>query len=163
MNPMPLPEQDDIKKIDERFMKMALDEAKKAFDAGEVPVGCVVVCQNKVIARAHNFTERLRDFTAHAEMQAFTSAAEYLGGKYLSECTLYVTLEPCMMCAGASFLSRVKRIVYGASDLKRGYSLFQRDSHSLPLLHPSCDVTTGILADECSELLSTFFREKREG
>jgi len=162
MTNLPHPEENDIQKIDERFMKMALDEAKKAFDAGEVPVGCVVVCQNKVIARAHNLTERLRDFTAHAEMQAYTSAAEYLGGKYLSECTLYVTLEPCMMCAGASFLTRVKRIVYGASDLKRGYSLFQNESNALPLLHPSCDVTTGVLAEECSEILTTFFKRKRE-
>lgn len=162
MNPKPLPKQDDIQKIDERFMKIALDEAQKAYDAGEVPVGCVIVCQNKVIARAHNLSERLRDFTAHAEMQAFTSAAEYLGGKYLSECTLYVTLEPCMMCAGASFLTRVKRIVYGASDFKRGYSLFQQPSPSLPLLHPSCEVTSGVLAIECSALLTSFFRERRD-
>lgn len=151
----------DLAKMDERFMKLALDEAKKAFDAGEVPVGCVVVCQNKVIARAHNLTERLRDFTAHAEMQAFTSAAEYLGGKYLVDCTLYVTLEPCMMCAGASYLTRVKRIVFGASDFKRGYSLFQHESQATPLLHPGCEVTAGVLSEDCRELLTQFFRERR--
>ena len=155
-------EENDTTKDDERYMKMALDEARKAFEAGEVPVGCVVVCQHKVIARAHNLTERLRDFTAHAEMQAFTSAAEYLGGKYLSECTLYVTLEPCMMCAGASFLTRVKRIVYGASDFKRGYTLFQQATPKMPLLHPTCEVTTGVLAVECSALLTSFFRERRD-
>jgi tRNA(adenine34) deaminase len=147
---------------DERFMKLALEEAKRAYDAGEVPVGCIVVCQNKVIARAHNLTERLRDFTAHAEMQAYTSAAEYLGGKYLSECTLYVTLEPCMMCAGASYLTRVKRIVFGASDYKRGYSLFETSSQTMPLLHPNCEVTSGVMAEECRDLLTSFFREKRD-
>ena len=143
-------------------MKQALQEAEIAREKEEVPIGCVIVFKDRIIARGHNLTEQLNDVTAHAEMQAYTSAAEYLGGKYLSECTLYVTLEPCMMCAGASFLTRVKRIVYGASDHKRGYSLFQNESNALPLLHPSCDVTTGVLAEECSEILTTFFKRKRE-
>ena len=114
---MPLPQ-----KSDEYFMKEALKEAQKAFELDEIPVGAVIVCDNKIIARAHNFTERLNDVTAHAEMQAFTAAADYLGGKYLNECTLYVTLEPCVMCAGASYWTQIGRIVYGCRDNKRGYS-----------------------------------------
>lgn len=141
---------------DEHFMREALKEAKRAFDADEVPVGAVIVCDNKIIARAHNLTERLNDVTAHAEMQAFTSAAENLGGKYLTECTLYVTLEPCVMCAGASMWTQVKRIVYGAKDEKRGYSLLKNN-----LLHPKTEVKSGVLEKECSELLKTFFKQKR--
>lgn len=141
---------------DEHFMREALKEAKRAFDADEVPVGAVIVCDNKIIARAHNLTERLNDVTAHAEMQAFTSAAENLGGKYLTECTLYVTLEPCVMCAGASMWTQVRRIVYGAHDEKRGYSLLKNS-----LLHPKTEVKSGVLAKECSELLKTFFQQKR--
>ena len=138
-------------------MKQALAEAKKAFEADEVPVGAVIVCDNKIIARTHNFTERLTDFTAHAEMQAFTSASEYLGNKYLDKCTLYVTLEPCVMCAGASFWTRIGKIVFGASDEKRG---FQRITE--PVLHPSTEVIGGVLEEESRELIRTFFQKKRK-
>ncbi len=137
-------------------MREALKEAQKAFDADEVPVGAVIVCDNKIIARAHNYTERLNDVTAHAEMQAFTSAANYIGGKYLQECTLYVTLEPCVMCAGASYWTQLDTIVYGATDSKRGYSLI--DS---PLIHPKTKVIKGVMKDECSVLLKDFFKKKR--
>lgn len=141
---------------DEYFMRMALQEAQKAFDEDEVPVGAVVVCKNQVIARTHNLTERLTDFTAHAEMQAFTSATDYLGNKYLDECTLYVTLEPCVMCAGASFWTRIGRIVYGASDERRGYKRLSED-----VLHQTTEVLGGILENECSELMKAFFKKKR--
>ena len=139
------------------FMKQALAEAKKAFDADEVPVGAVIVCDNKIIARTHNFTERLTDFTAHAEMQAFTSASEYLGNKYLDKCILYVTLEPCTMCAGASFWTRIGKIVFGATDERRG---FQRITETI--LHPSTEVIGGILEDEARELIKIFFQKKRK-
>lgn len=138
-------------------MKQALIEAQKAFEADEVPVGAVIVCNNKIIARTHNFTERLTDFTAHAEMQAFTSASEYLGNKYLDKCTLYVTLEPCTMCAGASFWTRIGKIVYGASDERRGYKRIRE-----VVLHPSTEVIGGILENEASTLLKTFFHDKRK-
>ena len=138
-------------------MKQALTEAKKAFEADEVPVGAVIVCDNRIIARTHNFTERLTDFTAHAEMQAFTSASEYLGNKYLDKCTLYVTLEPCVMCAGASFWTRIGKIVYGASDERRG---FQRIAETV--LHPSTEVIGGVLEEEARELIRTFFQKKRK-
>lgn len=138
-------------------MKQALIEAQKAFEADEVPVGAVIVCNNKIIARTHNFTERLTDFTAHAEMQAFTSASEYLGNKYLDKCTLYVTLEPCTMCAGASFWTRIGKIVYGASDERRGYKRIRES-----VLHPSTEVIGGILDNEASTLMKTFFRDKRK-
>lgn len=141
---------------DEHFMREALKEARKAFDADEVPVGAVVVVNNTVIARAHNLTERLNDVTAHAEMQAITSAANFLNGKYLNECTLYVTLEPCVMCAGALAWAQTARIVYGASDTKRGYHLAGNN-----LLHPRTAVKHGVLAEECSELVKTFFQKKR--
>ena len=141
----------------EDFMKQALIEAKKAFEADEVPVGAVIVCDNKIIARTHNLTEKLTEFTAHAEMQAFTSASEYLGNKYLEKCTLYVTLEPCVMCAGASFWTRIGKIVFGASDEKRG---FQRITE--PLLHPSTEVAGGVLEEEARELIRTFFQKKRK-
>jgi tRNA(adenine34) deaminase len=142
---------------DEYFMKEALKEAQKAFDNDEVPVGAVVVCNNQIIARAHNFTERLNDVTAHAEMQVFTSAADYLGGKYLNECTLYVTLEPCVMCGGASYWTQIKRIVYGASDEKRGFS-FLKDN----ILHPKTEIIGGLLEKECSKILKEFFNNKRQ-
>ena len=141
---------------DIRFMKMALDEAKVAASEGEIPVGVVVVCKGMVIARAHNMTETLTDVTAHAEMQAITAAASYLGGKYLDECTLYVTLEPCTMCAGAIGWSQLKRLVYGASDPKRGYTIFAPNA-----LHPKTEVVSGILADECAQIIQDFFKKKR--
>ncbi|MFL3663411.1 MAG: nucleoside deaminase [Flavobacteriales bacterium] len=141
---------------DEYFMKEALKEAQKAFNEDEVPVGAVVVCDNKIIARAHNMTERLNDVTAHAEMLAFTSATDFLGGKYLSECTLYVTLEPCVMCAGASYWTQLKKIVFAASDEKKG---FERISPSL--LHPKTQIVKGILETEAVKLIKSFFHKKR--
>ncbi len=135
---------------------MALQEAHAALQADEIPVGAVVVCGNRIIARAHNLTETLCDVTAHAEMQAITSAANNLGGKYLSDCTLYVTLEPCTMCAGAIGWAQVSRLVYGASDPRRGYSVVASQA-----LHPKTQVTTGILAEECRTLIQDFFRKKR--
>jgi len=142
---------------DAYFMKEALKEARKALARDEVPVGAVVVCRNRIIARAHNLTETLNDVTAHAEMQAFTAAANALGGKYLSDCTLYVTLEPCIMCAGAAYWTQIGRIVYGATDPKMGYTLFQQ-----PVLHPKTQVTGGILELECADLLKSFFAKKRD-
>lgn len=148
--------------IDERFMRQAIQEALKAQDADEVPIGCVIVCNNQIIARGHNLTERLRDFTAHAEMQAFTSASEYLGGKSLHECTLYVTLEPCVMCAGGAYNTRVGRIVFGAYDEKRGFSKFgSHGDNGQGIVHPKSEVIGGILGDECAALLTNFFRAKR--
>jgi tRNA(adenine34) deaminase len=141
---------------DEYFMREALKEAKKAFDIGEVPVGAVVVCKNRVIARAHNQTEKLTDATAHAEMLAVTAAANYLGSKYLTECTLYVTLEPCVMCAGALHWTQVSKLVFGASDIQRGFSLV-----SSPLLHPKTIVEKGVKADECKALIDDFFKRIR--
>ena len=141
---------------DERYMKMALGEARAAAAEGEVPVGAVVVCHGRVIARAHNLTETLTDVTAHAEMQAITSAAATLGGKYLTDCTLYVTVEPCVMCAGALGWSQISRIVYGASDPRRGYSRIAPDA-----LHPRTEVVSGVLEEECRQLLVDFFKNKR--
>ena len=141
---------------DTRYMRMALDEASKAFDQGEVPVGAVVVCKGRVIARAHNLTETLTDVTAHAEMQAITAAANYLGGKYLNECTLYVTVEPCIMCAGALGWAQIKRIVFGASDEKRGFQRFAPQA-----LHPKTEVVAGIMADDCAVLMKDFFSSRR--
>ena len=141
---------------DEFYMQQALREARAAEAEGEVPIGAVVVLGGSVIARAHNQTERLGDATAHAEMLAFTAAAEHLGGKYLQECTLYVTVEPCPMCAGAAGWTQVGRIVYGATDPKRGYTLLRG-----PVLHPKTEVTAGVLADECGALVKEFFRKKR--
>lgn len=141
---------------DEQYMKQALLEAQKAFDEDEIPVGAVVVCRGTIIARAHNMTERLNDVTAHAEMQAITAAASYLGGKYLDQCTLYVTVEPCPMCAAALAWSQLGRLVYGASDPKRGYTRFTPS-----LLHPKTQVVSGILAEECGEIVTEFFRNKR--
>ena len=143
-------------KTDERFMRMALAEAEQAGHAGEVPIGAIIVCQNRIIARAHNLTEALHDVTAHAEMQAITAASDLLGGKYLQDCTLYVTVEPCVMCAGALGWSQISRIVYGAPDEKRGFTHFAPQA-----LHPRCTVTAGILLDECRDLMQQFFRSKR--
>lgn len=141
---------------DEYFMKQAIVQAKEALLNQEVPVGAVIVCGNKIIAKAHNYTEKLNDVTAHAEMQAFTAAADYLGGKYLNECTLYVTLEPCIMCAGAAYWSRIGRIVYGAEDKRKGFTLFQSN-----ILHKKTKLERGCLKEECSELLLKFFQRKR--
>lgn len=141
---------------DHYFMKQALKEAEKAYEQDEVPVGAVIVCQNRIIARAHNLTETLTDVTAHAEMQALTAAANVLGGKYLIDCTLYVTLEPCVMCAGAIGWSQLGRLVYGASDEKRGFR-----NYSSAILHPKTEVVSGILSADCSLLLKQFFATKR--
>ena len=145
-----------MKEDDIRYMREALREAKAALEAGEVPIGAVVVCKGRVIARGHNLTETLNDVTAHAEMQAVTAAASWLGGKYLNDCTLYVTVEPCPMCAAALNWAQAGRIVYGAADPRRGYSLF-----TPPLLHPRTEVSSGILAEECSALMKEFFKDKR--
>ncbi|MDE6266959.1 MAG: nucleoside deaminase [Muribaculaceae bacterium] len=142
---------------DEKFMRIALNEAREAFRNDEVPVGAVIVADGRVIGRGHNLTETLGDVTAHAEMMAITAAAETLGGKYLSDCTLYVTVEPCLMCSGAIGWSQLRRIVYGASDPKRGYHTYTSRSP----FHPSSEVTGGVLADECSQLMKEFFSSKR--
>ena len=141
---------------DEKYMRRALQEAQQAFAEGEIPIGAVVVCQDRVIARAHNLTETLHDVTAHAEMQAITAAANELGGKYLTDCTLYVTVEPCTMCAGALGWSQIPRIVYGCRDEKRGYTIYAPHA-----LHPRCTVTGGILEEECRQLMQDFFKGKR--
>lgn len=137
------------------FMKKAYQEAEIAFNKGEIPVGAVIVLNNQIIARAHNLTETLTDVTAHAEMQAFTAAADFLGGKYLKDCVLYVTLEPCQMCAGASYWAQIGKIVYGASELERGFINLKTT------LHPKTKVVSGILENECSQILKRFFIEKR--
>ncbi len=142
---------------DEQFMQEALKEAKKAYEAGEVPVGAVIVAGDKIIARCHNLTERLHDVTAHAEMQCITSAANAIGGKYLPECSIYISLEPCPMCAGALGWSQIGKLVFGASDPKKGYRLF-----SEKLLHPKTKVSHGLLAAESEELLKAFFRDRRK-
>ena len=141
---------------DEYFMKKALQEAEMAFEKGEIPVGAVIVVADKVIARTHNLTELLNDVTAHAEMQAITAAANFLGGKYLKDCTLYVTLEPCQMCAGALYWSQITKIVFGASDTHRGYEKLGTQ------LHPKTTVVRGVLAEEAAELMKRFFAEKRK-
>ena len=143
-------------KKDEYFMGKALEEAREALKAGEVPIGAVVVCKDKIIARAHNMTEALTDVTAHAEMQAITAAANALGGKYLTECTLYVTVEPCTMCAGAIGWAQIPRIIYGTHDEKKGYSLIAPGA-----LHPKAKITGGILEEECRRLMVEFFSAKR--
>ena len=137
-------------------MRQALDEAHRALERDEVPVGAVVVCGERIIARGHNLTETLNDVTAHAEMQAITAGANFLGGKYLTDCTLFVTLEPCVMCAGALGWSQISKIVYGASDEKRGFSRFAPNA-----LHPKTEVIAGILEEECSALMKEFFKKKR--
>ncbi len=141
---------------DEYFMKKALQEAEVAFEKGEIPVGAIIVINNKVIARSHNLTEILNDVTAHAEMQSITAAANFLGGKYLIGCTLYVTLEPCQMCAGALYWSQISKIVFGARDEQRGYQIMGTK------LHPKTEVVQGILAEEASELMKRFFAERRK-
>ena len=141
---------------DEYYMRQALNEAQKAAERDEVPVGAIIVCKSQIIARTHNLTEMLTDFTAHAEMQAFTAASEFLGNKYLNECTLYVTLEPCVMCAGAAFWTRLGKIVYGASDEKRGYARVQEK-----ILHQVTQVKGGVLEKECSDIMKTYFQGKR--
>ena len=142
---------------DEYFMKEALKEARIAFEKDEVPVGAVVVYNQQIIARGHNLTETLNDVTAHAEMQAYTAAANYIGGKYLNECTLYVTLEPCVMCAGASYWTQIGKIIYGAKDIKRGYTRLKTS-----ILHPTTQVENGILKLDCAQLLQDFFANKRK-
>ena len=141
---------------DIKWMQIALAEARKAADEGEIPVGAVIVAGGRIVARAHNLTERINDVTAHAEMQAITAAAATLGGKYLVDCTLYVTVEPCLMCAGALAWSKISRIVYGADDDKRGYTRFAPQA-----LHPRTQITSGILADEAAQLIQQFFQAKR--
>ena len=141
---------------DERYMRMALLEAERAFEADEVPVGAIVVCQGRILAKAHNLTETLHDVTAHAEMQAITAASEALGGKYLDQCTLYVTVEPCIMCAGAIGWSQMGRVVYGAADPKRGFATFAPQA-----LHPRTEVVQGVLEEECAGLMKSFFKRKR--
>ena len=141
---------------DSQYMQMALREAQCAFDEGEVPVGAIVVCKNHIIARAHNLTETLNDVTAHAEMQAITAAANAIGGKYLTDCTLYVTVEPCVMCAGAIAWAQVSRVVFGAADEKRGYRRYAPEA-----LHPKTVVEGGVMADESAALMKNFFKQKR--
>ncbi|MBO4665605.1 MAG: nucleoside deaminase [Paludibacteraceae bacterium] len=142
--------------VDEKYMSLALQEARKAFDAGEVPVGCVIVAGNQIVGRGHNLTQTLQDVTAHAEMQAITAAAQTLGGKYLTDCTLYVTVEPCAMCAGAIGWAQVSRLVFGCSDEKRGYTIY-----APKVLHPKTSVKSGVLVDECQQLMQTFFAQRR--
>ena len=141
---------------DDYYMRQALNEARQAFDKGEVPIGAVVVCKGRIIARGHNLTETLNDVTAHAEMQAITAAANVLGGKYLTDCILYVTIEPCPMCAGGLLWSQISKIVYGAKDEKKGYSVF-----SPSILHPKTEVVSGVMEDECASLMKEFFKQKR--
>lgn len=143
-------------KIDEQYMRKALAEAEAALRAGEIPIGAVIVCKDRVISRAHNLTETLCDVTAHAEMQAITAAANLLGGKYLTDCTLYVTVEPCPMCAGAIGWAQIPRVVYGAPDVKRGYR-----EYAPRVMHPKSTVVGGVLEDECARLMKDFFKNKR--
>lgn len=140
---------------DAYFMKKAIEEAKIALDKGEVPIGAVIVAQNRIIAKAHNLTETLNDVTAHAEMQAITSAANFLGGKYLKDCTLYVTLEPCQMCGGALYWSQISKLVFGAYDSKRGFTAMNTK------IHPKTEIVGGILQEECASLITIFFKGKR--
>ncbi len=141
---------------DIRYMHLALEEARKAFTMGEVPVGCVIVAQGQIVGRGHNLTETLQDVTAHAEIQAITAAASTLGGKYLTQCTLYVTVEPCVMCAGAIGWAQIHRVVFGATDEKRGFTVFAPHA-----LHPKCTISSGILEPQCRELMQSFFAKKR--
>lgn len=141
---------------DEHFMRLALQEAQKAYELEEIPIGAIVVCKGKIVGRGHNLTEQLNDVTAHAEMQAFTAASQTLGGKYLKECTLYVTIEPCIMCAGASYWTQIGKLVYGASEPKRGFT-----TKSVQLLHPKTVLKAGVLAGECGALMTKFFTDKR--
>ncbi|GEM70110.1 tRNA-specific adenosine deaminase [Sphingobacterium mizutaii NBRC 14946 = DSM 11724] len=145
-----------IPNLDEQYMQEALKLAKKAFEEDEIPIGAIIVSNGKIIGKGYNMTERLNDVTAHAEMQAFTAAANYLGGKYLKDCTLYVTVEPCVMCAGASYWTQISKIVYGARDEKRGYSSIHEK-----IIHPKTIIQSGVLETECAELMMSFFRNKR--
>lgn len=147
---------EDINKKDEVYMRKALYEAQLAFDADEIPIGAVIVCKDRIISRAHNLTEMLCDVTAHAEMQAITSGANMLGGKYLKDCTLYVTVEPCVMCAGAIGWAQIGRVVYGTKDDKRGYTKYAPDA-----LHPKTTVTSGVLEKECRDIMQAFFKRMR--
>ncbi len=149
-------EKNNQQQIDEQFMRMALKEAQKAAEENEIPIGCVIVCKDRIISRAHNLTETLHDVTAHAEMQAITAAANELGGKYLTDCTLYVTIEPCTMCAGAIGWAQIPRIVFGAPDIKRGYKKIAPDA-----MHPKADITSGVLEEECKDIMQQFFKDKR--
>lgn len=142
--------------LDEKYMREAIKEAVMAYNEGEVPIGAIIVGRGRVLARSHNLTETLKDPTAHAEMLAITSATNSIGAKYLKDCSLYVTLEPCPMCASALFLSQISRVVYGAKDIKRGYTTF-----SDRLLHPKTEVISGVLEEECGEIITNFFKEKR--
>jgi tRNA(adenine34) deaminase len=142
---------------DEFFMKEALKEAQLALEEGEVPIGAIIVANGRVIGKGHNLTERLNDVTAHAEMQAFTAASNFLGAKYLKNCTLYVTMEPCLMCAGASFWTQISKIVFGAYDPQRGFSRFNQ-----PILHPKTELIGGIMQERCGEIVKNFFRDKRK-
>ena len=149
-------EQESQQKKDEFFMRKALFEAEAAYQEGEIPIGAIIVCKGQVISRAHNLTETLQDVTAHAEMQAITSAADSLGGKYLTDCTLYVTVEPCIMCAGAIGWAQIPRVVYGAPDVKRGFREYAPHA-----MHPKAEIVSGVLEDECRELMQRFFKERR--
>lgn len=142
--------------VDEKYMSLALHEAQKALSKGEVPVGCIIVSEGQIVGRGHNLTETLRDVTAHAEIQAITAASQTLGGKYLTDCTLYVTVEPCVMCAGAIGWAQIKRVVYGCSDEKRGYSRFAPEA-----FHPKTSVKSGVLEDDCRQMMQEFFSKKR--
>lgn len=142
---------------DERYMMLALAEAEQAYQQDEIPIGCVIVCDGRIIGRGHNMTETMQDVTAHAEVQAITAAAQTLGGKYLQGCTLYVTVEPCVMCAGAIGWAQVSRVVYGAEDAKRGFTIFAPQA-----LHPKCQVSHGIKAEECQAMVQKFFQSKRQ-
>ncbi len=142
---------------EEHFMRIALQEAQKAFDAEEVPIGAIVVCDGRIVGRGHNLTEQLNDVTAHAEMQAFTAASQTLGGKYLKDCTLYVTIEPCVMCAGASYWTQIGKLVYGAPEVKRGFTTKGNN-----ILHPKTVLKGGILAGECADLIRKFFENRRD-
>lgn len=142
---------------DERYMMLALAEAEQAYQQDEIPIGCVIVCDGRIIGRGHNMTETMQDVTAHAEVQAITAAAQTLGGKYLQGCTLYVTVEPCVMCAGAIGWAQVSRVVYGAEDAKRGFTIFAPQA-----LHPKCQVSHGIKAEECQAIVQKFFQSKRQ-
>lgn len=144
------------KRTDIDYMRLALAEAQKALEIGEVPIGCIVVCNDRIVGRGYNMTEHLQDVTAHAEIQAISAASASLGGKYLKECTLYVTIEPCVMCAGAIGWAQIARVVYGAKDVKRGFSIY-----SPKALHPKCVITSGVLEDECGKLVTNFFKTKR--
>lgn len=148
-------EKDQLKE-DEHYMALALEEAQKAFDIDEVPIGAIIVCKGRIVGRGHNLTEQLNDVTAHAEMQAFTAASQTLGGKYLKDCTLYVTVEPCVMCAGASYWVQIGRIVYGANEEKRGFS-----TKGNRLLHPKTVLQSGVLAAACGQMMTRFFESKR--